>query len=171
MIDDTYAEDMSMPASTLAEKLDLLFRTRHPVGRGEYTYEEVAEGIRQMGGSTIAVTQLWQLRTSKQTNPRKSQLEALAKFFRVPVHYFFDDDEETKRIQARLELLAAMRNNDVERIALRAADLSSDTLRAIAQIIENARHIEGLPNGGDQKLHPQSRTTSRTDKPDEEQQG
>jgi transcriptional regulator with XRE-family HTH domain len=170
MIDDTFAEGSPTPSSTLAEKLDLLFKTRHPAGRGEYTYEEVAEGIRQLGGSTIAVTQLWQLRTGKQTNPRKSQLEALATFFRVPVHYFFDDDdEETKRIQARLELLAAMRNNDVERIALRAADLSSDTLRAIAQIIENARHIEGLPNGGDQKPHPESSAASRTDKPDEEQ--
>ena len=63
------------------------------------------------------------MRTGKQDNPRKSQIEALAAFFRVPVSYFFEDDEETARLHARLELLAAMRNNDVERIALRAADL------------------------------------------------
>jgi transcriptional regulator with XRE-family HTH domain len=168
MVDETFAEQAPSPSLTLAEKLDLLFRTRHPAGRGEYTYEEVAEGIKQLGGPTIAVTQLWQLRTGKQPNPRKSQLEALAAFFRVPVSYFFEDDEETARLQARLELLAAMRNNDVERIALRAADLSSETLRAIAQIIENARHIEGLPNGGDQKPHPQNSAASRTDRPDEE---
>jgi transcriptional regulator with XRE-family HTH domain len=147
MADETFAEQTPRPPLTLAEKLDLLFRTRHPAGRGEFTYEEVAEGIRRLGGPTIAVTQLWQLRTGKQDNPRKSQIEALAAFFRVPVSYFFADDEETARLHARLELLAAMRNNDVERIALRAADLSPESLRAIAQIIEQARHIEGLGNG------------------------
>lgn len=147
MAEDLPVKNTSAPALTLAEKLDTLFKSRHPSGRAEYTYEEVAEGIRQLGGPTIAVTQLWQLRTGKQTNPRKSQLEAIAAFFRVPVSYFFEDNEETARLHARLELLAAMRNNDVERIALRAADLSPESLRAIAQIIEQARHIEGLKNG------------------------
>lgn len=167
------AKDMpagSPPAQplTLAEKLDLLFKTRRPEGHGEYTYEEVAEGIRQLGGPTIAVTQLWELRTGKKTNPRKSQLEALAKFFRVPVSYFFENDAETARIHARLELLAAMRNSAVERIALRAADLSPETLRAIAQIIEQARHIEGLVNGDDGGARPPNQSASRADEPHQE---
>lgn len=154
------------PASplTLAQKIDQLFRTRHAAGR-EYTYEEVAEGIRSLGGPTIAATQLWELRTGKKTNPRKTQLEALAAFFRVPIGYFFEDDGETARIQAQLELLAAMRNSDVERIALRAADLSPESLRAIAQIIEQARHIEGLPNGGATDSPSPLKPTSRAGEP------
>jgi len=153
---------------TLAQKIDQLFRTRHAAGR-EYTYEEVAEGIRNLGGPTIAATQLWELRTGKKTNPRKTQLEALAAFFRVPVGYFFEDDEETARIQAQLELLAAMRNSAVERIALRAAELSPESLRAIAQIIEQARHIEGLPNGGATTPQSSQEPTSRTGEPTQEQ--
>ncbi len=154
------------PASplTLAQKIDQLFRTRHAAGR-EYTYEEVAEGIRNLGGPTIAATQLWELRTGKKTNPRKTQLEALAAFFRVPIGYFFEDDGETARIQAQLELLAAMRNSDVERIALRAADLSPESLRAITQIVEQARHIEGLPNGGATDSPSPSKPTSRAGEP------
>lgn len=167
MAEDPGAENTPARPLTLAEKIDQLFRTRHAEGR-EYTYEEVAEGIRRMRGPTIAATQLWELRTGKKTNPRKSQLEALARFFRVPVRYFFDDDEETERIQARLELLAAMRNNDIERIALRAADLSPETLRAIAQIIENARHIEGLPNGEGRDENPPNRPAPITDELDQE---
>jgi transcriptional regulator with XRE-family HTH domain len=162
------AEDSPAPPLTLAGKLDLLFRTRHPSGRDEYTYEEVAEGIRQLGGPTIAITQLWQLRTGKQTNPRKSQLEAIAAFFKVPVSYFFEDNEETARLHARLELLAAMRNNDVERIALRAADLSPETLRAIAQIIEQARHVEGLPNGEGRDKGAPGKSASGTNESDQE---
>jgi len=168
MADDTFAEKIPELALTLAEKLDLLFRTRHPAGRGEYTYEEVAEGIKELGGPTIAVTQLWQLRTGKQTNPRQSQIEALAAFFKVPVSYFFKDNEETARLHARLELLAAMRNNDVERIALRAADLSPESLRAIAQIIEQARHIEGLRNGEKTSSQPSDKPTSHAGEQDQQ---
>jgi transcriptional regulator with XRE-family HTH domain len=167
MADETFAEQTPAPSLTLAEKLDLLFRTRHPAGRGEYTYEEVAEGIKQLEGPMIAVTQLWQLRTGKQSNPRKSQIEALAAFFRVPVSYFFADDEETARLHARLELLAAMRNNDVEQIALRAADLSPESLRAIAQIIEQARQIEGLRNGEKTSPQPSDKPTLRAAEQDQ----
>lgn len=34
---------------TLAEKLNRLFGTVHPPGRGEYSYEEVAAAIRERG--------------------------------------------------------------------------------------------------------------------------
>ncbi len=171
MAEEMPAGGQPAPSLTLAEKLDLLFKTRRPEGRGEYTYEEVAAGIRRLGGPTIAVTQLWELRTGKKTNPRKSQLEALARFFRVPVSYFFENDAETARIQARLELLAAMRNSAVERIALRAADLSPETLRAIAQIIEHARHIEGLVNGDDSGTRSPDQSASRGDEPHQEERG
>lgn len=134
----------SQGKATLAEKLDQLFQKMHPPDRGEYTHKEVADGIRQRGGPTVSATYIWQLRRGLKDNPTKKHLEALADFFGVSPSYFFDE-ESAMRIHAQLALLAAMRDARVRNIALRAADLSPETLHAIAEIIERTRQIEGLP--------------------------
>jgi hypothetical protein len=61
----------------------------------------------------------------------------------VPASYFLDD-ETTGQITEQLELLAAIRDNDVREIALRASDLSDAALHMIRNVIENTRQIEGL---------------------------
>jgi len=129
---------------TLAEKLDRLFRTVHPAGRGEYSSEHVAAVLREQGGPTISATYLWQLRNGVRDNPTKRHLEALAGFFGVDPGYFFDA-EASARITAELELLAAMRDQDVRSVALRAADLSPQSLAAVRCMIEHTRRLEGLP--------------------------
>lgn len=132
---------------TLAEKIDQLFRSVRPDNRREYTYEEAADGIRKRGGETISASYLWELRTGAKDNPRKKHLEAIADFFGVPPAYFFDGDEAASRIYAQLKLLPVFLDSDVQRIALRAADLSPDALRVIAGMIEHARRLEGLRGG------------------------
>jgi transcriptional regulator with XRE-family HTH domain len=130
----------------LAAKLDRLFRTFHRPGGAEHSYNEVARRIREEGGPTISATYIWQLRTGKRDNPTKSHLEALADFFGVNPAYFFDEGA-SERVDAQLQLLGAMRDSGVDQFALRSFGLSSETLKAIAQIIENARKAEGLPDG------------------------
>src|SRR5262245_58009687 len=66
---------------TLADKVERLFRTIYPRGRGPYSLEEVAEAIRRQGGPTISATYIWQLRRGLKDNPTKKHLEALAEFF------------------------------------------------------------------------------------------
>lgn len=128
----------------LAEKIDRLFRTIHPRGQ-EYSYDDVAAGIRKRGGPTISATYIWHLRRGLRDNPTKRHLEALAGFFGVPPSYFFDE-EASQRIDQQLELLASIRDAGVQHLALRAVGLSSDSLAAIAQMIEVARKLEGLPD-------------------------
>jgi transcriptional regulator with XRE-family HTH domain len=135
------AEQHDAPTS-LAERLDRLFRTVHPAGRGEYTYDEVATAIRD-SGTMISHTYVWQLRKGIRDNPTKRHLEGLAQFFGVPAAYFLDED--TAAIDAQLELLSAMRDAPVRNIALRAADLSPSGIAAIQAMIEHARSLEGLP--------------------------
>ncbi len=125
---------------TLAEKLDALFRAVHPRGR-EYTHEEVARGAEALGGPTISATYVWQLRKGMRNNPTKRHLEALAGFFGVPPAYFFDD-EASDRIAEELELLAALRDEDVRSMALRAADLSPPARAALTQLIEQLRETD-----------------------------
>ncbi len=133
---------------TLAEKLDRLFKTAHPRHRDEYTYEEVAQGVREQGGPTISPAYIWQLRKGVKDNPRKNHLEALAEFFNVPPSYFFDEEAAT-RIHAQLELLAAIRDAKIRTLALRASDLSPEAITAVSEMIEHLRLLQGLPDGED----------------------
>jgi transcriptional regulator with XRE-family HTH domain len=132
-------------SDTLAAKVDHLFSTVRPREGDEYSFEEVAEGIRAKGGPTISATYLWQLRKGLRDNPTKRHLEALAGFFGVPPAYFFDD-AEAERINAELTLLSALRDAPVRQIALRANGLSSKSLEAIADMVDRVRQLEGLPD-------------------------
>ena len=57
--------------------------------------------------------------------------------------YFFQQ-AENDRSAVPTELVAALKNDDVRDMALRAAGLSDRALRAIKDMIENARAVEGL---------------------------
>lgn len=127
---------------SLADRLDRLFRAVHPRGGREYSYEEVAAAIREQG-VTISHTYIWQLRKGLRDNPTKRHLEALAQFFGVPASYFLDED--TTGVDAQVELLVALRDTAVRNLALRAADLSPASMKAVLGMIEHARAIEGLP--------------------------
>jgi transcriptional regulator with XRE-family HTH domain len=119
---------MSEGELSLAHKLDKLFQTVHRPGGKEYSYEAVAENIRQANGPTISATYIWQLRKGIRNNPTKKHLEALARFFGVAPAYFFDDDFDAP----------------ARRIACRVGDLSPHSLRAIEDLVEAARKLEGL---------------------------
>lgn len=142
-------EDTSPGPRSLADKLDRLFTIVRP-SKGEYTHEQVAKAIEERDGPTISASYLWQLRRGLRDNPTKKHLEALAEFFGVPPSYFFDEDE-SERVDAELDLLAALRDASVRQVALRASGLSAQTLRAITEMIDRARQIEGLDdrNGSD----------------------
>jgi transcriptional regulator with XRE-family HTH domain len=121
--------------STLAAKIDRLFAViRRPNG-GQYSHEEVAKACRDATGDSFSATYLWQLRTGRRDNPTKRHLEALASFFDVPPAYFFDD-QQSAAIQAELDLLGALRNTEVRKVALRAVNLSPEGLGTITDMID-----------------------------------
>lgn len=126
---------------TLATKLNKLFSTvRRPDG-AEHGNEEVANWCRDRTGESFSRTYLWQLRAGKRTNPTLRHLEALAAFFDMPLAYFGDDDQ-AEHLQHELDLLAALRNSNVKRVALRAVDLSPNGTDAVLELIEEIRRRE-----------------------------
>lgn len=141
---DAVPKRPTKPKASFADKLDHLFRTVHPAGRREYTYEEVATGVAEHSpsGTTISAQYVWMLRTGKKDNPTKRHIEALAAFFGVPPAYFFDD-ELSERVDAELEMLSALRDSSVRSLALRSAELSPAAREAIARMIDAARDLEG----------------------------
>jgi ESX-1-secreted protein regulator len=129
----------------LAGRLDRLFRTVHPKDRGPYIPAEVAEKINKAAGErVISSTYIWQLRTGRRDNPTQKHLSALAAFFGVSPMYFFEE-AEADRDAVGPDLVAALKDDDVREMALRAAGLSERSLRAIRDMIESARVVEGLP--------------------------
>lgn len=139
------AGDAPAPGS-LAWKLNRLFATVHPAGRGEYSAEEVARAINETGAGSISPAYIYLLRKGQRDNPTKRHLELLSGFFGVTPSYFFDD-EAAARIEQQLDLLAAFRDGEVRRLAARASALSPRSLSGILRMVDAAREIEGLPAG------------------------
>lgn len=138
------AEEPGRRAGRLADRLDHLFRIAHPQDRGPYTPAEVAAAVNDAAGQRmISSTYIWQLRTGRRHNPTQRHLSALAAFFGVSPMYFFDETE-ADRDAVPPELAAALQNDDLRNLASRAAGLSERSLRAIREMIESARAVEGL---------------------------
>ncbi|MFJ9418668.1 MULTISPECIES: helix-turn-helix domain-containing protein [unclassified Streptomyces] len=127
----------------LADKLNHLFDTVVPAGRGPYSSEEVARAITS-DGVPISGSYLWLLRRGQRDNPTLRHLEGMARFFGVPPAYFFDD-QVSQKVNADLTLLTALRDSQVQQVALRTAGLSPQTLSSISEVIERVRELEGLP--------------------------
>ncbi|MEW1889708.1 Secondary metabolite protein [Streptomyces sp. NPDC085659] len=134
---------------TFAELLDYLFREVHPKGRGPYTYAEVSQGIRDTSGVTISASAIQQLRTGTNTNPKMQTIRALAGFFGVSAGYFFDE-AEAERQRAEIQVIAAMLDQGVRRVALRANGLSASSLNMLNTVIDQARRLEGMPDEADE---------------------
>jgi hypothetical protein len=142
------AENAQRAGTLLADRLDHLFRTVHPKDRGPYTPAEVAAAINKAAGdNVISATYLWQLRTGRRDNPTRKHLSSLAAFFGVSPMYFFDD-AEAGRDAVQAELVTALKDDSVRDMTLRAAGLSDRSLKAIRDMIDSARVVEGLPEPG-----------------------
>ena len=79
----------------------------------------------------------------RRDNPTHKHLFRAGRLLRRLPNYFFKQ-AEADRDAVPPELAAALKNNDVRDMALRAAGLSDRALRAIRDMVENARTVEGL---------------------------
>jgi transcriptional regulator with XRE-family HTH domain len=143
-------DEGTAPDNLIARRLDHLFATVYPPGRGPYSLREVADAINEAAGTRlISPAYLSQLRSGQRTEPSHSRLAAIARFFGVDVRYFSEDDKTAQETEEQLKLLAAMRDSGVRAVALRAAGLSETALQAVQALIENARKLERLDGPGE----------------------
>jgi len=100
-----------------------------------------------VGERMISGTYLWLLRTGQRDNPTMKHLIAIARFFSVPPTYFFPDESLAENA-VPADLAAALGDAQIREMALRAVGLSDRSLKAITDMINNARTVEGLPDAG-----------------------
>ncbi len=127
-------------STTFAARLNRLFDTVYPPGRGPHTSAEVIAALKAEG-VTMSAPYLSQLRSGNRTNPSTATMAALANFFRIKSAYF-TDDEYYEELDKELSWLATMRDDGVRRIALAAAELSSEGRQEIAERVDELRRTE-----------------------------
>lgn len=132
------------PGSSFADRLNYLFDTIYPAGRGQYKNSEVAAAICKSGES-ITSNYIWMLRTRRRTNPTMRHVAALAKFFGVPPSYFFDD-ADAEDIKQQLEILSVAREADVREIFYRSTQLNGPDRNAVLRILRSlGKHAAESP--------------------------
>jgi len=135
-------DEPTAPA-TLAERIDLLFRTVHPGRSRPYSMREAASRINEAAGQqVISHGYLWSLRKGTKANPSIVQIAAIAAFFGVPPSYFFDVPGEPELDPA---VKIALSDERVREVILRAQGLPEPALRALSDMADSARALAGLP--------------------------
>lgn len=129
-------------STTFADRLNRLFDTVYPPGRGSHTSAEVIAALKAEG-ITMSAPYLSQLRSGNRTNPSPATVIALANFFRVRPAYFTDDNY-CETLDRELSWLANMRDEGVRRIATRTAGLSPEAQLDIMAKVDELRRKEHL---------------------------
>jgi transcriptional regulator with XRE-family HTH domain len=129
-------------SKTFAARLNRLFDTVYPPGRGPHTSAEVIAALKAEG-ITMSAPYLSQLRSGNRTNPSTATMAALANFFRIKPAYF-TDDEYYQKLDGELNRWATMRDEGVRRIAARVVGLSPQAQDEVIAKIEDLRRKEHL---------------------------
>lgn len=129
-------------STTFSARLNRLFDTVYPPGRGPHTSAEVIAALKSEG-ITMSAPYLSQLRSGNRTNPSSATMAALANFFRIKPSYF-TDDEYYEKLERELSCLATMRENGVRHIALRVAELSPEAQHEVLERINELRRAEHI---------------------------
>src|SRR5579875_27112 len=129
-------------STTFAARLNRLFDTVYPPGRGPHTSAEVIAALKAEG-VTMSAPYLSQLRSGNRTNPSSTTMAALANFFRIKPAYF-PDDEYYEKLDKELAWLATMRDEGVRRIGVRAVGLSPEAQEDVMHRVDELRRKEHL---------------------------
>ncbi|MBC3189520.1 transcriptional regulator [Pseudonocardia sp. C8] len=131
----------------MVDKLDHLARTVHPEGRGPYTLDETVAGIRALGGS-VSRANLNALRLGRGTNPSKSTLEAIARFYRVSPAYLLDDSPYDEITAEEHELLLIVRQGQLHGLVRAIGRLQPETRQALERVVADlhAMHTTEHPD-------------------------
>jgi transcriptional regulator with XRE-family HTH domain len=129
-------------STTFSARLNRLFDTVYPPGRGPHTSAEVIAALKSEG-VTMSAPYLSQLRSGNRTNPSSATMAALANFFRIKPAYFTDDDYYEK-LDKELSWLCTMRDENVRRIAVRSFGLSAQSQQNLVERVDELRRAEKL---------------------------
>lgn len=125
----------------LASKLKLLTDLEEQRGGGALLFPEIEKAMAERGVRLTRV-RWYRLRTGSADNKWDPQLlEALADFFGVPASYLLERESQLPPdLQAKVELLLAMKAAEVQGIAARiVGEVSPEALTELARLLDKHR--------------------------------
>jgi transcriptional regulator with XRE-family HTH domain len=105
----------SVDAATFAERLNRLFATIWPAGRGPYRNFEVTQALARRGYQ-LSAPYLSQLRSGIRKYPSPRTAEMLAEFFGVEVDYFDPDTSYARALDTELDWLELAHDKTVREL-------------------------------------------------------
>lgn len=112
---------------TFAARLNRLFDTVYPPGRGPYCSEDLVHAL-AMRGLRLSSPYLSQLRSGQRVKPSLEILDMIAEFFGIRSDYFTDRDEAYRRhLEDELSWLELTRNPGIRRLSTALAELDPDS--------------------------------------------
>jgi hypothetical protein len=121
------------PLQTLADKIDWLFTHIHHSDGHEYSYQEVEAGTASLG-YPVTGAYVWKLRKGQADKPNWLILRSLARFFRVPTSFFYDDHLTTDQLE-RAQVEVILHEPEVRAIALRVAQLDTEARQVLLSLL------------------------------------
>jgi len=101
---------------SFAVRLNRLFDTVYPPGRGPYCSRELVTALENRG-LALSAPYLSQLRLGRRGNPSLETMELIAEFFGIRIDYFTGRDESyRRRLDDELYWLALSRNSGIRRV-------------------------------------------------------
>ncbi|MEV1008374.1 hypothetical protein [Streptomyces sp. NPDC049881] len=134
--------DSSHGRRTLAEKLQWLRELKTPRGEQPPSYEATARHISDVTGVSISGPYFWELATGRTTNPKLHHLQALARFFTVPIAYLSDDEADFTQLEAELDLLRMLKQRGVRKIKVNGAEQEPADLATVQKLLGRLRQHE-----------------------------
>lgn len=136
--DAAIAPSSTGPGDTFKDRLNYLFETQRDANGAPFTNRAVLAAINESGREArFSAGYLSELRRGIKDNPTIKHVEALAGVFGVDPSYFL-----TERDRAAAQLAEAMESAGVRDLALRAKDMSPETLSAVAGVLERLGELE-----------------------------
>ena len=139
---DESTESPTRAVHELGSRLEHLFETIPSSSGGRWSNVEMASRLADQGIETTPAY-IGMLRRGRRSHPSLAIINGMATIFGVPTAYFYDA-AVAERLDRDLELLVAVRQAGMEKIALRASALSPKGLREIGMIVDAVRRIEGI---------------------------
>ncbi|CDO11471.1 helix-turn-helix domain-containing protein [Mycolicibacterium cosmeticum] len=114
----------SVDPESFAARLNRLFETVYPPGRGPYCSRELVRALEDRG-LALSAPYLSQLRLGRRGNPSLETMELIAEFFGIRIDYFTGHDESyCRKLEEELNWLDTYRDPEVRSLTTALLRLS-----------------------------------------------
>lgn len=127
---------------TFADRLNRLFDSVYPPGRGPYSAAEVVSALNARG-TRVSSAYLSQLRSGIRTNPSVSTMEAFAEFFGIKAAYF-TDETYFESLDRELDWLIIARDEQIRRVAELLVGLSPAAMEEVLAKVGELRRRDNV---------------------------